>query len=450
MSDSPRIDPKRPRPTWIASGRPIPRLVARPLRSFLDTEVAGGVVLLVGTILALVWANSPFSGSYESLWSTEISLEIGGLHIEEDLKHWVNDALMVFFFFVVGLEIKRELVRGELADKRKAALPVAAALGGMVVPALIYLAFNAGTAASRGWGIPMATDIAFALGVLALVAPRAPAPLKVFLLSLAIVDDIGAIVVIAIFYSTGVNFTALAIAVGLLGVVVILQRIKVWWIPIYGILGFGIWLATFESGVHATLAGVALGLLTPVQPLDKSQRRRIPLFESDDEGEIPAYEAQRTHRRIHESTSVAERLEYIIHPFTSFLIIPIFAVANAGVVLSADSLESASTSPVTLGIVAGLVIGKIVGIAGASFLSVRLGIATPPEGTSVRDLVGVASVAGIGFTVSLFITELAFRQTEFADEAKVGVLVASVTATLIGALLLKRKRLSHEMQPEEA
>jgi NhaA family Na+:H+ antiporter len=440
-----------PNPSWLASERAIPRLVARPLREFLRTEIAGGVVLLIATLIALIWANSPFDDSYASFWETKISFQIAGFELEEDFRHVVNDGLMAIFFFVVGLEIKRELVRGELADRRRAALPVAAAVGGMVVPALIYVAFNAGGEASRGWGIPMATDIAFALGVLSLVAPQVPSALKVFLLSLAIADDIGAIVVIAIFYSEGISLAWLVTAFALVGLVVFLTRIRVWWTPVYVIVGVGLWLATFESGVHATLAGVALGLLTPVTPLETSLRRRIPIFEMHDEGEedveVAPQEAQLTRRQIHISTSVAERLEYLLHPWTGYVIVPIFALANAGVRISGSVLADAVGSGVTLGVFLGLVVGKIAGIAGASWLSQRMGWALPPRGVTTRDMLGVAALAGIGFTVSIFITELALDDPH-NSEAKIGVLVASLAASLIGAALLRRKRGGNEVESE--
>lgn len=428
-------------------------MIARPLREFLRTEIAGGVVLLAATVIALLWANSPFSDAYRDFWKTEIGFQIAGFEIEEDFRHWVNDGLMTIFFFVVGLEIKRELVRGELADPRRAALPVAAAVGGMVVPALIYVAFNTGGDASRGWGIPMATDIAFALGVLSLVAPNVPSALKVFLLSLAIADDIGAIAVIAIFYTEGISFGWLASAFVLVGMVVFLQRVRVWWIPVYVVVGTALWLATFESGVHATIAGVTLGLLTPVTPLDPSLRRKIPLFEVDDQGdesdEVDPQEAQLSRREIHISTSVAERLEYILHPWTGYVIIPIFALANAGVEIGGDALGQAARSGVTLGVFLGLVVGKIVGVAGASWISQRMGWALPPRGVTSRDVLGVAALAGIGFTVSIFITELALTG-DSNDEAKIGVLFASLAASLIGAALLRRKRGEKEVDTEPA
>lgn len=443
----------QPRPplrgSWIDSERAVPRYLARPLREFMDTEVAGGIVLLGATLLALLWVNSPMGDSYERLWTTELSLNLGNFELTEDLRNWVNDGLMAIFFFVVGLEIKRELVRGELRGARRATLPVIAAAGGMVVPALLYLSLNLGGPGSRGWGIPMATDIAFALGVLALVAPRSSHGLRTFLLSVAIVDDIGAIAVIAIFYSTGIKLVSLGIAVGLLGFIYFLRSIRVWWVPIYVVLGAAVWLAVFESGVHATIAGVALGFLTPAHALEPEARRRIPLFEdeeaedeaeNDSAGELPASVARAAALRVQASTSVVERLEHELHRWTSFVIVPIFALANAGVVLSRDAVGNALGSTVTLGIVLGLVIGKIVGIAGSTWIAARSGIGTLPEGVGHAGVLGIAGLAGIGFTVSLFIASLAFEPAGPIDEAKIGILVASVVASAVGGVLLRATR----------
>ncbi len=393
---------KPPRRSWIASERPVARLIARPLREFLETEVAGGFLLLAATVVALIWANSPFRGIYDSLWETELALRLGPLELAEDLRHWVNDGLMAIFFFVVALEVKREIVRGELNEPRRAALPALAALGGMLVPAALYLSLNAGGPGAHGWGIPMATDIAFALGVLALLGPRAPASLKVFLLSVAVADDIGAIAVIAIFYSGGVAPLSLGVALALLGWILFLRSARVWWTPVYVVLGVGVWVAVLESGVHATIAGVALGLVTPVRA----------------------------------SASVAERLEDALHPWTSYVIVPVFALANAGVTLGAEALGESTRSPVTAGIVLGLVLGKIIGISGFTWLAVRLGLGSLPRGVSWLQVVGVAAVAGVGFTVALFIAALAFDAPELQDQAKVGVLLGSVVAALLGAAVL--------------
>jgi NhaA family Na+:H+ antiporter len=424
------------RHSWLSSDRAVPRLIARPLRTFLSTETAGGLVLLAATLLALVWANSPLNESYNALWETELSFRFGDFRVSEDLRHWVNDALMVLFFFVVGLEIKRELVVGELNDARKAALPALAALGGMVVPALFYLAFNAGGPASDGWGIPMATDIAFAVGALALMGNRVPSGLKVFVLSLAVVDDIGAIIVIALFYSSGLEFDWLFVAFSLLVMMLALNRLRVLWVPAYVVLGAGVWFATLESGVHATIAGVALGLLTPARPsdprgvsdvLDKSAALSL---------ETDAQNVRAVTLEAQEVVSVAERLEHLLHPYTSYIIIPLFALANAGVLLDGEAFRAALSSEVTLGIVSGLVLGKIIGISAMSWLAVRLKLGRLPEGVGKRHLVGGAAVAGIGFTVSLFITALAFDDPSLIDSAKTGVFTASIIAGLVGAAVL--------------
>ncbi|HYO61051.1 MAG TPA: Na+/H+ antiporter NhaA [Actinomycetota bacterium] len=424
--------------SWLASDRAVPRRLARPLRMFLGTEVAGGLVLLAATIVALAWANSPFHESYEALWHTEIRIAIGGFEIAEDLRHWVNDGLMALFFFVVGLEIKRELVGGELSDRRNAALPAIAALGGMVVPALLYALVNAGGGASSGWGIPMATDIAFAVGVLAVLGRRVPTGLKVFLLSLAIVDDIGAILVIAVFYSGGLDAAWLALAAGLVAVVVALRRAKVRWVPLYAVVGAGLWLATFESGVHATIAGVVLGLLTPARPTDPGGFGDIV----DEAAKLPAEpdaESLRVLRlQSNEVVSVAERLEHLLHPWTSFVVIPLFALANAGLRIDPSTLGSALTSRVSIGIVLGLVVGKLAGISAASFLAVRAGWGRLPAGVGWSHIMGAAAVAGIGFTVSLFIANLAFDDPVVAENAKLGVFLASLVAGGLGAALLAR------------
>jgi Na+:H+ antiporter, NhaA family len=437
-----RVTTGRPplRHSWVSSDRRVARLIARPLREFLQTEAAGGILLLVATLTALLWVNSPFGDSYETFWRTEIGFHIVNFELTEDLRHWINDGLMVIFFFVVGLEIKRELVVGELNDPRRAALPVFAALGGMVLPAVIYGAINAGGEGAPGWAIPMATDIAFAVGVLTLLGGRCPDSLKIFLLSLAIVDDIGAILVIAAFYSGGLELGWLAAALSLLGVVVGMRIWHIWWTPLYVVVGFAVWFATFESGVHATVAGVALGLLTPARPADP-QGAGDALEEASAFSEDPGPEAiRRVTMQAQEAVSVAERQEHVLHPWTSYAVIPIFALANAGVRVNTGLVESAFTSPVTWGIVAGLVAGKLLGITGFSWVATRIGIASFPQDVSRRHVMGVAAIAGIGFTVSLFIAGLAFDDPQLADEAKIGILLGSVAAALVGAAALARER----------
>ena len=367
-------------------------------------------------MVALAWANSPWGPSYESLWSTRLDLGVEGWHLPQDLRHWVNDALMALFFFVVGVEIKRELVAGELRDRRAAALPVAAAVGGMLVPALVYLAFNAGAETARGWGVPTATDIAFAVGVLAVAGAGVPSSLKVSLLALAIVDDIGAILLIALFYSGALSWPAAVMGAALLGAMALLRKREVTRIPVYLLLGLGVWLATFRSGLHSTVAAVAVGLLAPATP---------PGGESAD---------------LSASHSTATRLLDALHPWTSFVVIPLFALANAGVALSGDALGAAWTSSVTIGIVVGLVLGKPAGILVGAWAGGKLGAAGLPEDATPSQAVGVASVAGIGFTVSLFMANLAFRTSAQVDEAKVGILAGSIVAGLVGAAVLRLPR----------
>ncbi|MCP3991751.1 MAG: Na+/H+ antiporter NhaA [Actinomycetia bacterium] len=411
------------------------RTVGRPMQRFLRVEASGGIVLLVATIAALIWANVA-GDSYSDFWHSEISLDVAGFQLSEDLLHWVNDALMAVFFFVVGLEIKREWEVGELVDRRAALLPAVGAVGGMIVPALIFVAWNAGSDNVSGWGIPMATDIAFALGIIALVGDRVPSALKVFLLTLAIVDDIGAIVVIALFYTEALDWGWLGLAAALIATTYIMKRSRVWYLPVYVILAGGIWLAMFKSGIHATLAGVILGLITPTHALNPHLSRHQVEATIADPSIDETTSAVEAARLINESVPVGSRLIRAIHPWTSFVIIPIFALANAGIELSADALSDAATSSVTLGIAFGLVVGKIVGISGAVGLAIRMGIARLPDRVTLMSLLGVCSVAGIGFTVSLFISGLAYEDPAVTSQAKIGILVASAIAAILGATIL--------------
>jgi len=422
--------------SWSASSSPLSRRLAVPLREFLDTEVAGGLVLLAATAIALVWANSPWQDAYQVLWGTELAFEVGRWSLALDLRHWVNDGLMALFFFVVGLEIKRELVAGELRSPRNAALPVVTAVGGMIAPALVFLVLNGGGPGERGWGIPMATDIAFAVGVLTLFGSRVPSGLKVLLLSVAIVDDIGAIIVIAIFYAGGLAWAPLAVAVGLLAVIAALHRVGVVWWLVHVLLGLGVWLAVYASGVHATIAGVTVGLLMPTRPLIR--HLSISLGPDDDDDLQPsAPVVQWVRQQVQETISPAERLAHTFHPWTSYIVVPLFALANAGVPLSRAALSAAVGSPVTGGVVLGLVVGKLVGVSGAAWLALRLRIGALPEAVTSRQLVALAAVAGVGFTVSLFIAGLAYPSAELQDQARVGILAGSLLAALIGAGLLR-------------
>lgn len=435
--------PGADRPTWLRSDRFLARSVARPLNRFLHIEASGGVLLVGAAVIALVWANSPWSASYRDLWASELTLDLAGHAITEDLRHWINDGLMTLFFFVIGLEIKQELTNGQLTSPRDAAIPAAGALGGMVVPALLYLAFNLGGDGIGGWGIPMATDVAFALGVLALLGSRVPAELKVLLLGLAIVDDVGAIIVIAAFYSDGLDAQWLAAAGAGLLLVALLRRVKVRYLPVYAVLGSAIWIATFESGVHATIAGVALGLLAPARAfLPEVDADRIAGKLSADQ-HVTAAEVRDISNQLRESIPVTERLQDFLHPWTSYLIVPLFALANAGIAVSGDSLSDAARSPITIGVVVGLVIGKLVGVAGAIFLASRLGIGRLPDGITTRHVLGMSGIAGIGFTVSIFVAGLAFDDTSVTDEAKIGVLVASAIAAALGSVILLLRNPTH-------
>ena len=417
---------------------PAPFVSSRALREFVNTEVAGAVALIAAAVVAVVWANSPWQDGYHRLWSTELVVSLGQWHLDLSLREWVNEGLMTIFFLVVGFEIKREFIQGELADRRRAVLPVVAAVGGMVVPALLYIAINAGGIGTDGWGIPMATDIAFALGVLALVAPGVPGALRVFLLTLAIVDDIGAIIVIALFYSGPVNIAWIFGAVLLLIAGYLGHRLGLAFPPAYLGVGIGVWLALYAAGISPTLAGVALGLLAPASP---RLTHEIVASRHDELLDVSSPVAARTTSRIaRHAVSQLEWLEHLLHPWSTWLIVPLFALANAGITLSAGAFREAAVSPVGLGVAVGLVAGKPIGIAGASWMACRLGWTQLPSGTSWSQLAGVAALGGIGFTVSLFISALAFDDQQLATEATVGIFVAAVAASLVAIVLFRRAR----------
>jgi NhaA family Na+:H+ antiporter len=415
-----------------APAKPVPIDRLRlPMRRLIHLENISGVALIVSAIVSLVLANSPLRDTVADFWHSHLHVAIGPIDLDESLLHWVNDGLMTIFFLVAGLEIKRELVAGELRDPRKAALPALAALGGMIVPAVLYTLASGGGGAAHGWGIPMATDIAFAVGVLSLLGDRVPSALKIFLLSLAIVDDLGAIVVIAIFYSSSLDFVALGWAVGGLAVMVALRKAGVWWTPIYVILGTAIWYFTFESGVHATLAGVACGLLAPAVP----HRPQLTVAEAS---EMTSFEELKEILfETRESISICDRLINTLHPWSALLIIPVFALANTAVGLSPSEIGAAATSGVGRAVFIGLVLGKPIGILLACVIAVRSGLAKLPTGTTWRLMAGAAAIAGIGFTVSLFISDLAFADEQLIADAKIGVLFASVTAGLFGTAIVR-------------
>jgi len=378
--------------------------VVDPAADFLREEASSAGLLLLATVIALVWANSPLRDSYDSLWSTELGVGVGGFDLTEDLRHWVNDGLMALFFFVVGLEIKREFVHGELRHLRTAALPVIAAVGGALLPVAIFALLVSGGEEASGWAIPMATDIAFALGALALLGDRISDGVKLLLLSIAVVDDILAIGVIGIFYSDDVSFVWLGAAIGGLGLVVVLQRLGVSRVAVFAAVGVAVWIATFESGVHATIAGVALGLLTPARSVD--------------------------------GRDVLDEIEHRLHPISSGFVIPLFALANAGVYLGGGTLNAAVEGQLAWAIAIALVAGKLAGIGGSSFLSLRLRAGALPDGVRERQVWGVAALGGIGFTVSLFIADLAFESAQLQSQAKVGIFAGSLAAALAGLAIL--------------
>ena len=402
-------EPSRPAggvaPAWW---RPATRRVRSTIVEVLRLEAAGGVALLVSSVAALLWVNV-HGDSYHDFWDhhLEFGLTIAGeaFAVDEHLKGWMNDGLMVIFFFVVGMEIKRELVAGELRDPRRAALPIIAAVGGMIVPAAIYARMNLGGEGIDGWGIPVATDIAFVVGVLALFGRRLPAGLRVFLLTLAIVDDIGGIAIIAVFYTDDLSLPWLGTAIGLVALIIAGQRLRIGPIPVYAVVGLALWYATFESGVHATIAGVALGLLTPARP-----------FRGKD---------------------VMHTLEHGLLPYSSFLVVPLFALANAGVEITPASLGDAFSTRIAWGVALGLVGGKLLGISLTTLAGLQLGAGRLPDGVTPGHVVGASLIAGIGFTVSLFIAELSFEgDALLLDQAKIGVLAGSLAAGAAGVAFL--------------
>jgi NhaA family Na+:H+ antiporter len=436
--------------TWLHSERTVPARFVRPLLQFTRIEAAGGAVLLVAAAAALVWANAPFGESYERFWETEFLLEFGPLHLHESLRDLVNDGLMAIFFFVVGLEIKRELVVGDLRDPKAAALPVFAALGGMILPALIYISLAGGGEASRGWGIPMATDIAFAVGIVSLLGRRVPVGGKLFLLALAIADDIGAILVIAVFYTDDLSFGYLGLTFAVLFLTWLAKRVGVRSLAFYAPAAFVMWFFLLESGVHSTLAGVALGLLVPAgamysdrEYIDTAQRI-IDRFDFDTMSphgvERVDHDALAMSAVARESVSPLLRLEEALHPWSSFVVLPVFALANAGVRFAGVDVLEAATQPVALGVALGLVVGKLVGISFFTWLAVRLGFGKLPRLTGWAHVFGLAGLAGVGFTVSLFVTGLAFTDPGITDLAKTGIFVGSTTAGLIGYFVLRTLR----------
>ncbi len=435
---------------FIKENPPIEKLLL-PFRMFIRAEVSSGILLILSAAVALVWANSPWTDLYTALWETHLSLQLGSFEVSESLLLWINDGLMAIFFFVVGLEIKRELLAGELSSPRLAALPLVAAAGGMVVPALIYAAFNAGTPEAVGWGIPIATDIAFSMGILHLLGDRVPSALKIFLASLAIADDLGAVIAIALFYTSEISYLSLGVGAGVFAFVALLNRLGVRNPLVYGIFGVGgVWSAFLFSGVHPTVAGVLMAMLIPanirLDPGKFVSRSRAMIDRFDQAG--PHEHHVLANRTRHDalldldmvtdySLTPLQRLETALHPWVSVVILPIFALANAGVVLDLDAVSNIG-HPMTLGIVLGLVVGKQVGVTLFTWIAVRLGLAQLPSNVRWIHVYGVSCLAGIGFTMSLFIGGLAFQEPARVAMMKIGIFGASVIASVLGLVVLIR------------
>jgi len=438
---------------WSRSDRTVPRIIVRPLQEFLQTSTAAAAVLFGAIVLALLWANSPWREGYESLWHTPMTVRIGDIAVGTDLHFWIQDGLMTLFFLLVGLEIKRELTVGELQRLRAAALPVLAAVGGMLAPAVLYLSIAGSGAGRSGWGIPMATDIALALGVLALAASFAPSRLRPLLLTLAIVDDIGAILVIALFYRQGGDPIYVLWGVAATVGVIMSHRLQLRALWVYIALGVVLWYTCYRAGIHPTIAGVILGLLTPVEPSQRPaavsrEARRVAEATSDDPEplDVDAPEWLELAALSREAVSPLARVEHALLPWSSFIIVPLFALASAGVRLSASTISAAASSVVAIGIVAGLVVGKPLGIWLTSLAAVRTRVGELPKDVTMRSVAGLGATAGIGFTVALFIAELAFPgRPVMLGEAKIAILFASVVAGGAGWVLL---RVAHSPRKE--
>ncbi|MDH5301412.1 MAG: Na+/H+ antiporter NhaA [Gammaproteobacteria bacterium] len=424
--------------------------VMTPIEEFIHHESVSGLLLMACTVLALVVANTALAPLYQNILHAPVGIGFGSWQLEKSLHHWINDGLMAIFFFLVGLEIKREVMVGELSDARAAALPIFAAIGGMVVPALIYLSLSAGGNTVDGWGIPMATDIAFAVGIMTLLGSRVPKSMLTFLIALAIVDDLGAVIVIAMFYTENLDLTYLMMAFAIFGLLVLLNQGGVRSYLPYVIFGILMWFFMLKSGVHATIAGVLTALTIPALPkfspteFSRLAQQSILRFDAHTipNQNIMNNENQNAVLRslsngITLVTSPLQRMERSLHMPVAFLIIPIFALANAGIPISVDSMGEALTSPVSLGVMAGLVLGKLLGIAGATWLAIKLGIGVLPEGANFKHVIGVGLLGGVGFTMSIFIAELAFSNSpEHLLMAKTGILIGSIVAGVAGYLWL--------------
>ena len=425
--------------------------ILQPVSKFIHQEFMGGIILFINVIIAIAWVNSPWADSYHHLWETKISVGFSDFIFKQPLHIWINDGLMAIFFFVIGLELKREFMAGELSTLKKASLPMVAALGGMLVPALIYFLINLGLESEHGWGIPMATDIAFALALLSMSGKHIPAAVKVFLSALAVADDLGAVLVIAFFYTAHISFAPLLLAGALLLVLIAGNLLGIRGTLFYLLLGIAVWAGFLFSGVHATIAGVLVAFTIPARTkIDeneyvKSVRKYSLEFENaiPQNGPLTTPEQHQTIEKIKKLSTDAEtplqKIEYSLHPWVAFVIMPLFALANAGMHIGPDFF-SGLINPVSTGIIAGLLIGKFVGVFSFTWLLVKLGVAELPDGAGWPHIAGVAILAGVGFTMSLFITGLAFENIDLVDQAKYGILIASVLAGTFGIVVLRRLR----------
>lgn len=384
-----------------------PRHVSANATYLLKDEAISGKLIIVAVVLALIAANTPLGALYESLWATNLNIGLGDWSLSMDIKHWINDGLMAIFFLVVGLELKREITSGDLGKFRTAILPFAAAVGGMIVPALIYLSINSGTELAYGWAIPTATDIALAIGLLALLGKRIPSSVRLFLLTLAIVDDMLAVIIIALFYNDGLNIAIIAAAAGIILAILLLNRYRRMTLPLFIVLGVVLWLALNASGVHASIAGAILGLLAPTVMFDKKQK------------------------------PISERLEHATIPISTLFVVPLFAFANTGIVFTSSLFDSESFYPLGAGILLGLVFGKVAGILLATWLAIKFKLSSLPQGANWGHICGIGLLAGIGFTVSIFVAELAFQDQKYIDIAKFSIFIASIISAMLGMITLR-------------
>ncbi|REF38080.1 Na+/H+ antiporter NhaA [Thermasporomyces composti] len=428
MSEPPRPGPElRIHGPWLSPS----------VRSFLANETGGAFMLLLATMVALAWANSPWWETYEVFWRTPVSVSVGQTHLDLSVHDLVNDGAMALFFLVLGLEINEQLTTGSLRDRRTVMVPAFGALGGVAVPIAIYLAINPSGDAVHGWGTVMSTDTAFVLGILALFGPECPDALRLFLLTLAVVDDVVAITLMAVFYSSEVQPWALLAAAVIAVTIMVVRWIGVWRLTPYVLLGIALWAATFRAGVHPTLAGVLMGLLVSMRPTGVEHAKRLRIYGRALLEERSAERARMAQLAVAATVPAGERLQRAVHPWTAYVIVPVFGLANAGVHLDAELLRAAATSPVSLGVVAGLVVGKVVGISGASALALRTRLGVLPGQVRYSHLVGGAALSGIGFTISLFIAELAFGHPVLREEATIGILIASLVSAVAGSAFLR-------------